>query len=382
MSTPDTVDRALRLALHDTAEASLDIAASLLAADPAADTELLRRGVEFVSGAWARGWMPADVVRVVRRELGDRHVRPVVESILAQAPGDVPRCERWAAQVRDLDRHDGEPAAGDRFSRATVVLESYRLLVRLPVLEALEGDGRDGPRRGPGRPAESRLLTRVRALLAKAEATDFPDEAEALTAKAQELIARHGLETPGLAGSEVPAGEAPTARRVGVDPPYEGIKALLLDAVAGANGCRAVWQEDLGFSTVVGFEHDLEVVELLYASLSVQADAAMVRAEAVERAGGRKRTKTFRRSFLAAYAGRVGGRLREVARAAHPEDGGTLPVRAAREVAVDDRVERMFPRATATRLRGVDDEAGWVAGTDAADRARVAAPRALGGRRG
>ncbi|RST20878.1 bifunctional 3'-5' exonuclease/DNA polymerase [Streptomyces sp. WAC04770] len=43
------------------------------------------------------------------------------------------------------------------------------------------------------------MLTRIRALLAKAEATGFPEEAEALTAKAQELMARHSIDEALLA---------------------------------------------------------------------------------------------------------------------------------------------------------------------------------------
>lgn len=49
----------------------------------------------------------------------------------------------------------------------------------------------------------------MRGLLAKAEATEFEQEAEALTAKAQQLIARHAVDGALLhAGSDVgePAG--------------------------------------------------------------------------------------------------------------------------------------------------------------------------------
>lgn len=38
------------------------------------------------------------------------------------------------------------------------------------------------------------MLDKIRALLAKAESTQFPEEAQALTAKATELIAKYGLE--------------------------------------------------------------------------------------------------------------------------------------------------------------------------------------------
>ncbi|MEU9573294.1 DUF2786 domain-containing protein [Streptomyces massasporeus] len=372
MSTSTTVDRAFEAALYDTGETALDTGASLLAADPAADAELDRRGEEFVAAAWRRGWQPADVVRIVRRELDDVHVLLVAALIRAQAPGDGPRGRRWNAQLAELPAD--VPPRTDRFSYATAVLELYRLLLRLPSLEALE----EAP--GEAR-TESRMLTRIRALLAKAEATGFPEEAEALSAKAQELMARHSVDEVLLA-ARAPSADTPGACRIGVEPPYEQAKAVLLDAVAGANHCRAVWNEPLGFSTVVGFETDLEAVELLYTSLLVQATTAMTKAEAAVgapparaqprargRAGGRKRTKTFRQSFLAAYAHRIGTRLATAAETQVTDD--LLPVLASREVAVTGRLDRMFPETTTSRLRGVRDAAGWTEGVQAADRAQV-----------
>ncbi|MBZ9638049.1 DUF2786 domain-containing protein [Streptomyces sp. PSKA30] len=376
MDKTSTVDRAFEAALYARTDddTALDTGASLLAADPAVDAELARRGAEFVAAAWRRGWQPADVVRIVRRELDDVHIRLVSALILQQAPHDRPRGPRWAAQLARLAEPEGRrtdpptvaPPGSDRFTYATAVLELYRLLLRLPTLEVL-----DEPRRS--RP-ESRALTRIRALLAKAEATGYPDEAEALSAKAQELMARHSIDEALLAAG-APAADEPAACRIGVDPPYEQAKAVLLDAVAAANHCRAVWNEPLGFSTVVGFEPDLEVVDLLYTSLLVQATTAMTKAEAAQRAGGRKRTKTFRQSFLAAYAHRIGTRLEVAAETQVTDD--LLPVLASREVAVTDRLESMFPETTTTRLRGVSDAAGWTEGAHAADRAEVRSRRRL-----
>ena len=102
MSTPTTVDRAFEAALYDKTDTSLDAGASLLAADPAADAELARRGEEFVAAAWRRGWQPADVVRAVRRELDDVHVRLAVALLRAQAPRDRPRGPRRTAQLGEL----------------------------------------------------------------------------------------------------------------------------------------------------------------------------------------------------------------------------------------------------------------------------------------
>lgn len=369
-STTSTVDRAFQAALYADSHDALDTGASLLAADTGADAELARRGQEFVAAAWRRGWQPADVVRLVRRELDGTHVRLLAALIRAQLPQDRPRGPRWTAQLDELPAE--QPPRTDRFSHATAVLELYRLLLRLPTLEPL-----DEPREqsGQGGRPESRMLGRIRALLAKAEATDYPEEAEALSGKAQELMARHSVDEALLA-AKAPGGDTPSACRIGVEPPYEQAKAVLLDAVASANHCRAVWNDALCFSTVVGFEADLESVELLYTSLLVQATTAMAKAEAAQRAGGRKRTKTFRQSFLAAYAHRVGTRL--TAAAETQVTDALLPVLATREVAVTGRLDAMFPQTTTTRLRGVSDEAGWVEGAEAADRAQVRARPRLG----
>ncbi|GAB2956201.1 DUF2786 domain-containing protein [Streptomyces pseudoechinosporeus] len=360
------MDRAFKTALYADTDTTLDTAASLLAADPSADAELALRGEEFIATAWRRGWQPADVVRIVRRELDETHVRLVSGLILsAEARQKQPRGRRWAAQLEDLDPRT---VRTDRFSYATAVLELYRLLLRLPPLEPLDDPIAKPPHKAPHKTPESRMLPRIRALLAKAEATGFPEEAEALTGKAQELMARHSIDEALLA-AHAPAADAPGACRIGIDPPYETAKATLLDAVAAANRCRAVWNEPLGFSTVVGFEPDLEAVELLHTSLLVQATAAMTKAEAAARASGRRRTKTFRQSFLAAYAHRIATRLTSATETQVTPD--LLPVLATREAAVSDRTDRMFPETTMTRVRGVNDAAGWTQGAEAADRAQV-----------
>ncbi|WEH16137.1 DUF2786 domain-containing protein [Streptomyces sp. VNUA24] len=391
MSTTSTVDRAFETALYADTDTALDTGASLLAADPAADAELARRGREFVAGAWRRGWQPADVVRFVRRELEDEHVTLLARLVVEEHEEDRGHAQRrspgprWAAQLDEIRELAARRARADRFSYATTALELYRLLLRLPTLESLDGPRASGGAQNSPHP-ESRMLGRIRALLAKAEATGFPEEAEALSAKAQELMARHSIDEALLA-ARAHREDTPGACRIGVEPPYETAKAVLLDAVARANRCEAVWNEALGFSTVVGFEADLEVVELLHTSLLVQATTAMTRAEAAQRRSGRKRTKTFRQSFLAAYAHRIGDRLAEVAEAqvAEAEAGGVgahgagaaeqdlLPVLAARDVAVREQVGRMFPDTVTTRVRGVSDLAGWQQGAEAADRAQVRA---------
>ncbi|WP_407837904.1 DUF2786 domain-containing protein [Streptomyces sp. DSM 116496] len=382
----DIVDRACEAALYNQDDAGLDAGASVLVAEgdrwAGVGQALLARGEEYLRQAWERGWRPADVLRLVRRDLEQAHLRIAEDLIAAEARRYARLPERWT----DAEVWWGDDTAygerlvqrerTDRFSLAGTVLEVFRLLIRLPSIEPV------GP--VPGDPAgdllehahiEPRMLGRIRALLAKAEATTFPEEAEALSAKAQELMARHTVDAALLAVKSGTA-QIPGACRIGVEAPYEEAKAVLLDAVASANRCRSVWNSAYEFSTVVGFESDLEAVELLYTSLLVQGTAAMTRAEAGQRAGGRKRTKTFRQSFLLAYASRLGQRLAETAEHTVAdtvaEAPGNLPALVARDVAVTSRAEEMFPRTTTTRLRGATDLAGWEDGTAAADRAHMA----------
>ncbi|MEW2577506.1 DUF2786 domain-containing protein [Streptomyces syringium] len=396
----EAVEEALR-GLRDRAPEDLDdalyAAASALSAAPAG-WEAVSRSVLRVAGttlrrAWEYGWQPADVLRLVRRELTAAEVRFAVDAIAAEARRYAPDTlgARWAAQLADADARvwwEADDAflegfAGrerlSRFETTACALGTLRLIGTLPKIGAagpLPGAahgtaaGRAEARTGAIVP---RMLARIRALLAKAESTEFAEEAEALSAKAQELMARHSIDEALVAAHSTEPVDGPTACRIGVEGPYESAKALLLDAVAAANHCRAVWSSDYDFSTVVGFEADLELVELMYTSLLVQATAAMRRAGDAHHARGRsRRTRDFRQSFLIAYAARIRDRLsdaaRDVAAEAEQEDREVLPVLAAREVAVGETAERLFPTTTAHRLKGRDAE-GWARGEEAADAA-------------
>ncbi|MEV4741246.1 DUF2786 domain-containing protein [Streptomyces sp. NPDC049555] len=387
--------RGLRTVRGDALDDAVYAAASVLAAAPAGyeavSAAVVRHASATLRRCWEHGWQPADVLRVVRRELTPTDVRFAVDLVAAEARRYAPDTlgARWSAQLEELT----EPVWWDtddtfldgfarrerlsRFETAACALGTLRLIDGLPRLGAVGPlPGHAGrPRPGAAAAVPPRMLGRVRALLAKAESTQFPEEAEALSAKAQELMARHSIDEALLAaGAPATADDGPGACRIGIDGPYESAKALLLDAVAAANHCQAVWSSEYGFSTVVGFDADLELVELLYTSLLVQATTAMNREADRHHARGRaRRTRDFRESFLIAYAGRIGDRLaaavRDVAvQEARPE---VLPVLAARDVAVGETAGRLFPETTSYRLRGRDLD-GWERGTAAADAARLA----------
>ncbi|MCP2340959.1 DUF2786 domain-containing protein [Actinomadura rupiterrae] len=397
---------------RDTAERLIDAALDALALDDAStwsrcverlsdvqddprivDLALIRTLRGSVRTAWERGWLPSDLARHSARELTVRH-----RSLLVDAIADEMRTysaatvdSRWRAQLEALsadvwwasddDRLESWRAREDVSASVCVasVLELLRLLAVLPRLAMI------GPppgsavrneasrRRAASAAPDQRMLSKVRALLAKAESTEFPEEAEALSARAQELITKHSIDHALLAASEDgPTG--PDGCRIPVDAPYESPKAVLLTVVAEANRCRAVWHRELGLSTVLGFSADLAATEMLFTSLLVQATSAMVRAGSHQDNLGRSRTRSFRHAFLNAYAARIGERLHAASTRATREAAANqnlLPVLSAREEAVDQAVSDLFPALTRGRTRRVTNYEGWVAGRAAADLAAL-----------
>jgi len=263
----------------------------------------------------------------------------------------------------------------DRVWALEIVVEVLAFVSSLPPLPKL----RSAERR-PSGSVDSKMLERVRALLAKAESTTFPEEAEALSAKAQELMARHAIDRALLeATAGFGDGSGVSGRRLLIDDPYAKEKSLLLGTVAGANRCSAVWSPEFGWSTVFGADDDLDIVDLLFTSLLCQATAAMAAAgsSTCDGPSGRpSRTRSFRQSFLIAYARRIGVRLREATEAAAGEAAETygserlLPVLAARSKAAEEAVEEAFPHLSRARF-AAHDPAGWAAGAAAADVANL-----------
>jgi len=318
-----------------------------------AGDELLAVLAEALRQAQARHWDRHEVHRQTERRLGARHggfVRALIDG------------------ERDLS------AWGTRQGLSVIegvacAVEVLALVLSLPPLPEL-----GGPRSATPTAQDTRMLEKVRALLAKAESTTFPEEAEALSAKAQELMARHSLDAA-MVGAGSPTGDGPTGMRLPVDDPYAGAKSILLHEVASANRCRSVWSKGLGFCTIIGFESDLMFVEILYTSLLVQATSAMVASGSQVDRRGRSRTRSFRQAFLLAYGMRIGDRLRAAEAASRlaavEEHGvGLLPVLADRTAAVEAASATAFPDVV-SRSVSISNPAGWAAGRAAADLASL-----------
>ncbi len=293
----------------------------------------------------SHGWDAGDLEQLVARNAGPQHLG-VLRSVLR----------------REL------PIRLDSVERLASALAVALQLGRAPLLS-----GSLGASRPADRSDDHPKLAQVRALLAKAESTEFEAEAEALTAKAQELIARYSLDRLlAQQSGTTTSGDDLTVRRIWIDPPYVGAKLTLVHQVSLANRCRAAAAASLGYSVVVGAPTDLAAVEMLVTSLLVQADVAMLRqGSRVDRAG-RSRTRAFRQSFLTAFAVRIGERLEQVAQdAVAAEDTSVLlPALRDHQSKVDDAFDAVVPH-TMGRSTSVTDGEGWAAGHAAADLAQL-----------
>ncbi|MFP5021394.1 DUF2786 domain-containing protein [Pseudonocardia phyllosphaerae] len=244
----------------------------------------------------------------------------------------------------------------------------------------------------PGEAVQQDRLDRIRKLLAKAERAGTPEEAEIYTAKAVDLMARHGVDEALLAarGSGPPATDPIAGVRIEIDDPYSGGKARLLGWTAAALRCRWVMHDaragKVAAVTVFGFASDRERVELLYTSLLLQAARQLARVRPADPA---ESVAAYRRSWLYGFAARVHERLREAEAAAVGESGSWAGASgdggpSAELVLADrgDRVDRAYAeefgdlrRARRPQVSGT----GFGHGAAAADRADLGGPR-LGAR--
>lgn len=338
---------------------------------------------------WNGGWLPADLWEIARRETDELACSLLVDVIAADTARHAAATvhERWAAQLGQLEAEvwwqRDRPHLLQWPERVGIGIEQalHTVIALLSLLHRLPKLPRILPPPGTSTAAVSaaaagvdqKVLSRVRALLAKAESTQFPQEAEALSAKAQELMHRHAFERALLDDAEQRPQEA-TSIRIWLESPYVEAKAQLIHSIAAANRCKSIFESRLGFVSLVGTPLDLDITELLATSLLVQASRAMLAEGRHVSRTGTSRTRSFRQSFLIAYAARIGERLEEAAASELVADERLLPVLADRSRVVEDTFAELFEHVVYKRV-SVSNGAGWAAGRAAADRADIAIER-------
>jgi len=195
-------------------------------------------------------------------------------------------------------------------------------------------------------------LDRIRKLLAKAEAHGVtPAEAEALTGKAAQLMARYGIDRALLAATR-PETDQPADRLIVIPSPWAAVQAHLLCGIASAMRCRCILLNGAASAAQVhifGYACDIERAEVLYTSLLLQMHHALA---ATPAPAGTRSVRAWRRSWLLGFITAVIGRVRAAEEraadqvAAEPPASGTpgaAVVLASRQQVIARRAQQAYP---------------------------------------
>lgn len=278
------------------------------------------------------------------RRIGPSVGLPVAEGQSRTGEIRVPLADprgRWALTapvlLHEIAHHlAGEPGHGPSFRR--ILTHLYRehlgpgaghlLRTLIAPLDELP-DARSTP--GP-----EGQLARVAALLAKAQGTDNPDEAEAYVAKAALVAQRHSIDmaVAALAASSGPQSAGPSHRMLTIGAPRSPLNKQLTEllcVVSSTFGVRVDVGPGSTYALVYGIPGDLDQVESLYATAAVMMlDRATqhVRSRSWEgthyRSPGSALPRPVtaviaRNAFCLGFTHRIGQRLAEVSSQAHQE---------------------------------------------------------------
>lgn len=332
---------------------------------------LIRAIVERIVTASCLGWTPADL----------RHLcGGGIDHLLFLAHHRIPTAVVAPVRRAWQDQCRPTPLPGYRSAQLEKILDEVTLLPELADaailtdLDHLEGH--------PGAayeadPEQQRILTRITALLRKAESTTFEAEAESLVAKAQQLRQRHRLDS---VVDETVDDQPLVSLRVHLAAPWVRHQFLLLHRVAGANSCSAILMGGQAIASVIGHPQDVRHTVELFHSLNRQRDYFMRTSPGAAEATRAGDTTSYRRAFLLSYATRIGDLL-EAANSdlsdARPGDERALVLLDDRRADVDDYLHSAFQR-TRSMSFAARHGGGWRDGYAAADSSRLTHDPAVG----
>jgi hypothetical protein len=228
--------------------------------------------------------------------------------------------------------------------------------------------------------ASDRLLDRVRKLLAKAESEGVtPEEAQALTAKAAELMAKYGIDRALLAAQR-PETDQPASRLVDIYNPWARVQAHLLCGLASALRCQCILLPSGEGQRVhiFGYASDIERADMLYTSVLVQMWHGLIATDVPARATS---VRAWRRSWLLGFAAAVTARVkaaeerakRTASAAADGPQANAALVLADRSVVIRRNVATAYPLTRTARLTYSGN--GFGAGYEQGERADIGTGR-------
>ena len=228
--------------------------------------------------------------------------------------------------------------------------------------------------------APDRLLDRVRKLLAKAEAEGVTaEEAQALTAKAAELMAKYGIDRALLAAAR-PETDKPDNRIVQIYNPWARVQAHLLCGLAAALRCQCILLPARAGQRVhvFGYASDIERTDVLYTSVLIQMWHGLAAAQLPAWSDS---PRAWRRSWLLGYAAAVTAKVKgaeqgaERAAAEAPGAGSSKAalVLADRSLVIRQNVAHAYPVTRTARVTYTGN--GYGAGYSQGKRADIGTRR-------
>lgn len=349
------------------------------------DPYLLRSLVNDIIMVAQRGWDPDDLMHV----LGPASAA-VLEKAAPQVPAnvDIPATRsawlKFRPSIYDLN-------LASTISERTAASWLDKMY-RLPWLRDVEVIA-DSKNSEPvfDNPKQKKMHEKITALLAKAESTQFEDEADALIAKAQNLRQQYRIDSV-LEDFEDSA-EDIIALRVRIKGPWVKHQHTLLGSVACPNGGAAVLLSDFGICTVMATRDDAEHIVDLYNSLNRQRAWFMKNSDGAKLAAQDGETSSYRRSFILAYASKIHQLLHEANTEAAKEQqeaakqsstsgekavnersyeivSRALPVLARRQAASEEALDDLFPNLSSMNL-SANHTRGIIDGVDAAEKSHL-----------
>lgn len=253
---------------------------------------------------------------------------------------------------------------------------------------------------------EDDRINKILALLAKAEKSEFPEEAKAYSAKAQALMTQWEIDEAQVAAAAAATGapaEVPTDKKVWIPGTmYKASTAQLWYQVLQANGVDLVlvageryyenWKKE-GYTRpyirgtyfhLFGFEHNIRMAEMLVASLTIQMETEFRSAEVQSRmfaetssAPGRVQWKN---GFIFGYAAAIGRKLQAAKRETVAASGpGTELVLVRRDELVQQAKTLVYPKlGKSSSSAGQGYNSSRALGREAGNRADVGGTRIAG----
>lgn len=192
-----------------------------------------------------------------------------------------------------------------------------------------------------------KMIDRITALITKANAEGVTEhESEALMAKAYELMERYRVDDAMLA-SRAGIKFKPTHKLIVVDGTYAKGRRYLSSSIVFAMGLTGVYTTRVNPEAykaekaidVFGFESDLEVFQMLYTSLLLQASSGVLQVKGYSTGD----TRSLRNGFWFGFADRVRWRMTEAKKTVAKETTGSELVFVGRKAELDMLRRELYP---------------------------------------